>query len=233
MLFDDIQTFLLSSPSHLNQLGIVSALLKALRIPTTSTYDPRSLSPRPGTYRLIIGICPAVRKSSNNSMGNCSSCLGRRRRDSYEEDDESRLLFDDANGMHYGSFGEQQASGQEDPQETQREIEALQRVVARTSDNMVDVYEIAPQDKDPHTELSATYYAPAGQEARMARYQTLLTKLASNDDLAGAAAVAGRIDWDAPDEDTVEVYPHTTPVKVEADNTPLVGTFAEAATAMK
>jgi len=89
-------------------------------------------------------------------MGNCSSCLGRRRRDSYDEvsrvvafahcprsltkgslalqDDESRLLFDDANGLHYGSFGEQQVNGQEDPQETQREIEALQRVVARTSE---------------------------------------------------------------------------------------------------
>jgi hypothetical protein len=36
--------------------------------------------------------------------------------------------------MHYGSFGEQQVNGQDDPQEAQREIEALQRVVARTSE---------------------------------------------------------------------------------------------------
>lgn len=36
--------------------------------------------------------------------------------------------------MHYGSFGEQQVNGHEDPQETQRETEALQRVVARTSE---------------------------------------------------------------------------------------------------
>ncbi|KAH8902064.1 hypothetical protein BR93DRAFT_363643 [Coniochaeta sp. PMI_546] len=165
-------------------------------------------------------------------MGNCASCLGSRRRDSYDEDDESRLLFDDANGMHYGSFGEQQVNGQEDPQETQREIEALQRVVARTSDNMVDIYEIAPQDKDPHTEPLAAHYATAGQEARMARYQTLLTQLSSNDDLA-AAAVAGRVDWDAPEEDKIEAQGSAAPMKVEADNRPLVGTFAEAATAMK
>jgi len=98
---------------------------------------------------------------------------------------------------------------------------------------MVDVYEIAPQDKDLHGEPPATHYAHAGQEARMARYQTLLTKLASNDDLAGAAAVAGRIDWDAPEEDNVEMYGNSVPVKIEADSAPLVGTFAEAATAMK
>lgn len=36
--------------------------------------------------------------------------------------------------MHYGSLGQQQLTGQEDPLETQREIEALQRVVARTSE---------------------------------------------------------------------------------------------------
>jgi hypothetical protein len=50
------------------------------------------------------------------------------------QDDESRLLYEDANGMHYGSFAEQQVNGQDDPQEAQREIEALQRVVARTSE---------------------------------------------------------------------------------------------------
>lgn len=97
---------------------------------------------------------------------------------------------------------------------------------------MVDIYEIVPQDKDPHTQAPATRYAHAGQEARIARYQTLLTKLASNDDLAGAAA-AGRIDWDAPEEDSSEAQTDIVPVKVEADNRPLVGTFAEAATAMR
>lgn len=87
-------------------------------------------------------------------MGACASCLGGRRRDSVEEvspfhpfalglvlanafarkTEESRLLFDDPNGLQYGSFGEQQMTGQHDPLEAQREIEALQRVVARTSE---------------------------------------------------------------------------------------------------
>lgn len=97
---------------------------------------------------------------------------------------------------------------------------------------MVDIYEIAPQDKDPNAEPPATRYAHAGQEARMARYQTLLAKLASNDDLAGAAA-AGRIDWDAPEEDGGEAQTDAVPVKVEVGSQPLVGTFAEAATAMR
>jgi hypothetical protein len=97
---------------------------------------------------------------------------------------------------------------------------------------MVDIYEIAPLDKDPHADPPATHYAHAGQEARMARYQTLLTKLSSNDDLA-AAAVAERIDWDTPEEDNIEVQWNAPAVKVETDSRPLVGTFAEAATAMK
>lgn len=94
-------------------------------------------------------------------MGICSSCLGNRRRDEYDEvrwlglslfaapretnwkltdaphllqDDEAQHLFDDPNSLHYGSFDQQHMMGQEDPQEVQREIEALQRVVARTSE---------------------------------------------------------------------------------------------------
>lgn len=50
------------------------------------------------------------------------------------QDEDSRLLFDDPDSIHYGSFGEQQMTGQNDPLEAQREIEALQRVVARTSE---------------------------------------------------------------------------------------------------
>ncbi len=50
------------------------------------------------------------------------------------QEDESQLLFNDANGMHYGSFGEQHMTGQDDPLGVQREIEALLRVVARTSE---------------------------------------------------------------------------------------------------
>lgn len=50
------------------------------------------------------------------------------------QDDESRLLFDDADGAHYGSFGEPTLNVQDDAQESQREFEALQSVVARTSE---------------------------------------------------------------------------------------------------
>lgn len=85
-------------------------------------------------------------------MGACSSCLGQRGRDSYDDvshgdsvacfsgetdsqchqDEENRLLYDDANGGQYGSFGEPALSG-DDTLEAQRENEALQRVVAKTS----------------------------------------------------------------------------------------------------
>ena len=60
------------------------------------------------------------------------------------QDDEARLLYEDATGMHYGSFGEQQVNGQDDLLEVQREIEALQRVVAQTSE-----YD-ASQDMSPN-----------------------------------------------------------------------------------
>ncbi|KAG7109678.1 hypothetical protein HYQ44_011662 [Verticillium longisporum] len=110
-------------------------------------------------------------------MGVCTSCLGGSRKEVFDEDEESRLLFDDPNGIHYGSFGDQSMSGQEDPVEVQRENEALQRVVAKTSDNMVDIFEIAPQD---HAARPApALFAYAGQEARIVRYQHLLSKLAS------------------------------------------------------
>lgn len=46
--------------------------------------------------------------------------------------EEEQPLFDDGN-MHYGSFDQQHMMNQEDPQETEREIAALQGVVERTS----------------------------------------------------------------------------------------------------
>jgi hypothetical protein len=50
------------------------------------------------------------------------------------QDEEAQLIFGDANAMQYGSFGGQHHMRDEDPAETQRSIEALQRVVARTSE---------------------------------------------------------------------------------------------------
>ncbi|KAK0629306.1 late endosomal/lysosomal adaptor and MAPK and MTOR activator-domain-containing protein [Bombardia bombarda] len=169
-------------------------------------------------------------------MGNCSSCLGDRRRDVIEDEDEAQHLFDETN-IHYGSFDQQHMMGQEDPQEVQREIEALQRVVARTSDNMVDIYDIVPQDKIVQAAQAAAApaspYAYAGQEARIARYQTLLSKLSSHDDLASVA----RVDWgDVPEDETIEMQQSTAalvaPVKPDGGEA-LVGNFADAAAAMR
>ena len=67
-------------------------------------------------------------------MGNCSSCLGQRRRSVYEEDDESRMLFEDADGTNYGSFGDAAMNDRDEARESQREAEALQSVVTRTSE---------------------------------------------------------------------------------------------------
>lgn len=51
-----------------------------------------------------------------------------------EQDEQSRLLFDDPHANHYGSFGENNAGAiQTDPQEVQRENEALQKIVTLTS----------------------------------------------------------------------------------------------------
>ena len=66
------------------------------------------------------------------------------------QDDEAQNLFGDPNNMHYGSFDQQHMTGHEDPQEAQREIEALQRVVARTSE-----YAHLPSRRHPSPPLSS------------------------------------------------------------------------------
>lgn len=168
------------------------------------------------------------------------------------QDDEAQHLFDDPNSMHYGSFDQQHMMSQEDPQEVQREIEALQRVVARTSEyarrscspppespsgastdpltecrsNMVDIYDIVPQDKA--VQSVPPPYVLAGQDVNVARYQNLLSKLSSHDDLAAVA----RIDWGAPDDDNIEMQQSTVPIKLDGGDA-LVGNFADAAAAMR
>ncbi|KAF3352035.1 hypothetical protein VdG1_09489 [Verticillium dahliae VDG1] len=141
------------------------------------------------------------------------------------QDEESRLLFDDPNGIHYGSFGDQSMSGQEDPVEVQRENEALQRVVAKTSDNMVDIFEIAPQDQAARP--APALFAYAGQEARIVRYQHLLSKLASKDEGEGQGqGPAGvQVDW-LPQEDTVDVQRRAPSIKSESDGPLSIDTCA-------
>ena len=50
------------------------------------------------------------------------------------EQDEEAPLFDDPANLQYGSFAEQNLTGQDDDMEAQREMEALQRVMAKTSE---------------------------------------------------------------------------------------------------
>lgn len=167
-------------------------------------------------------------------MGNCISvCLPSRRREADDEDDESRLLFDDASGMQYGSFSDQHMHGHDDPLEAQRELEALQKVVARTSDNMVDIFEIAPSENTARVPVSAQY-ALAGQDARIARYQILLSKLSLEDDdnNIDAGETGSKTEWALQDDDHIEIQRGTIPpVKSEA-GPPLVGNFADAAKAV-
>ncbi|KAL7622149.1 hypothetical protein AAE478_007651 [Parahypoxylon ruwenzoriense] len=174
-------------------------------------------------------------------MGICSSCLGGRRRDSYDEDDVSRLLFDDPNNLQYGSFGDHNLNPQADPLESQREVEALQRVVARTSkygldyphdrfyyhadplpSKLVDVFEITPQE--PQRTQPAIF---SGQDARLARYQNILSKLSADGENASADDGQGAAEWLLSEDDTVELQGKAPSVKDEAGG-PLVGTFADA-----
>ncbi|KOS22191.1 hypothetical protein ESCO_001518 [Escovopsis weberi] len=162
-------------------------------------------------------------------MGLCQSCLGRRDKDVSEENEDGRLLYDDGNGMHYGSFGDSAMAGDGDTADIQRESEALQRVLAKTSNNMVDIFEIAPQDAN-----NRSFKVPfnfAGQGDRVARYHHLVSRLGTG----GASPPVGvRVDWLADDE-TPESY--TEPVMslrtLDGEGSTLVGTFADAAAAMK
>lgn len=146
--------------------------------------------------------------------------------------------------------------------EAQREIEALQRVVARTSEyvatpltqqgstacapgrqratdpwrcsNMVDIFEIAPP-KDAQYRAPPTPYGLVGQEARHMRYQSLLCKLSADEEDAAAGA---RVEWSAEEEDEEDEAGDATgpqrgvPQIRTEPSDALVGNFREAAAAM-
>ncbi|KAF4507352.1 hypothetical protein G6O67_005996 [Ophiocordyceps sinensis] len=168
-------------------------------------------------------------------MGACASCLGRRGKDTYDESEESRLLYEDGNGMQYGSFGDP-AMGGDDSLEAQREAEALQRVVAKTSNNMVDVFEIAPHDTLTRAGGNPTPFAYAGQGARVARYQHLVSRLSADRD---GEATGVRVDWLTDDDDALDSQSNSNrpaSIKTLPDDdggVTLVGTFADAAAAMQ
>ncbi|KAI0808556.1 late endosomal/lysosomal adaptor and MAPK and MTOR activator-domain-containing protein [Xylaria sp. FL0064] len=159
-------------------------------------------------------------------MGICASCLGRQRNDSIDEDDVSRLLFDDPNHMQYGSFAEHNLNSQADPLESQRETEALQRIVARTSNNLVDVFEITPQQSQrTHPAMFSE------QDARLTRYQNILSKLSSDEGAATADGNQGSVEWLLNEEDNADSPEQHITIK-EGASGPLVGTFADAVAAV-
>lgn len=92
---------------------------------------------------------------------------------------------------------------------------------------MVDVFEIAPQTSGPPG--PSAHFAYAGQGARLARYQRLVSKLGVNDDSPQAGI---RVGW-LPDDDTTDAnQEQATSLKtLDGDDGALVGTFADAAAA--
>jgi hypothetical protein len=86
---------------------------------------------------------------------------------------------------------------------------------------LVDIFEIIPPPPQ-----QAHPAALAGQDARISRYQNILSKLSTDDDLNMAIA-QGQVDWMS-DDDAMEMP--TGPPSVKQGE-PLVGTFADAAAA--
>jgi len=162
-------------------------------------------------------------------MGICSSCLGLNpNRDQPEDDENSRLLFDDAHPNHYGSFGDSNVGIiQVDPQEVQRENEALQKVVAQTSNHLVDIFAMVPQNVPPPT---STLFS--AQDARLLRYQDVLAKISTKGQSTktthlSAESTPNMSDGWISEEDDEDEIKGRPPIK-SADVGPLLGGFADA-----
>lgn len=95
---------------------------------------------------------------------------------------------------------------------------------------MVDIFEIAPQPDGPRT--NAAPLALAGQDARMSKYQNLLSRLSAGEE--GEAVDGVYVDWlpraqeQGRERETIELRGG----KGAGGDKPLVGTFADAAAAM-
>lgn len=90
---------------------------------------------------------------------------------------------------------------------------------------MVDIFEVAPRASGARTPTTPAF---AGQEAKMSRYQNLLSKLSSGDD---EPADGVYVDW-LPQEHEQEAIELGSNGHSKDDDKPLVGTFADAAAAM-
>ncbi|KAI9673023.1 MAG: hypothetical protein M1817_003187 [Caeruleum heppii] len=113
-------------------------------------------------------------------MGICSSCLGHSRRQGQTDTSEtSRLLYDDPHQLQYGGIngGPVQGQLQIDPQDIQREEAALQKILAQTTESLVDVFALHPSTQDPST---STAYSTAA-DLKIERYQRLLQQISMSD----------------------------------------------------
>ncbi|KAF2117196.1 late endosomal/lysosomal adaptor and MAPK and MTOR activator-domain-containing protein [Lophiotrema nucula] len=82
-------------------------------------------------------------------MGVCSSCLGLGRRPSDSERSDSSHLLGDAYQHNYGSINPGGAHGgpQPDPEEIRRQRDALERICAQASDQLIDVSQATHTDE--------------------------------------------------------------------------------------
>ncbi|KAL3421807.1 hypothetical protein PVAG01_05963 [Phlyctema vagabunda] len=165
-------------------------------------------------------------------MGICASCLGLdRNREVFEEDEQARLIFEESHANNYGSFGEQNSGViQADPQEVQRENEALQKVVMQTSDHLVDIFAMVPQNAP---RASGTTFT--GQDTRLLRYQDILAKMPTHAPVEASPHFSGGSNpsdgWLSEDEELDEAKSYG-PVKSE-DVGRLLGGFEDAESAME
>ncbi|KAG5973815.1 hypothetical protein E4U55_000267 [Claviceps digitariae] len=176
-------------------------------------------------------------------MGNCQSCLGRRDYHDYEEGEETCLLDDDGQDIQYGSFDDQYP-GRDETVESLREHDVLQRMIAKASNSMVDVFEIEPHHAFGH----AGTFIPsphAKQGTINTRYHNLASKFRGKD---GSDPQKVKIDWlvhghgaGAGDHGNhanykKEMQSHRSASIKTLDRKkksgPLVGNFADAAAAM-
>ncbi|KAI0995633.1 hypothetical protein K3495_g12547 [Podosphaera aphanis] len=141
-------------------------------------------------------------------MGTCSSCLGYDTdRDLSDEDEQSRLLFDNAISHHYGSFGDLNPRGiYADEEELQRATEALQIVLSQTSNHLVDIFATGPQKISPSTMAHL-------QDSRILRYKEVVARnayLNLKSEIASEAAFSkGKLpvsdEWTSEEENSKKV----------------------------
>jgi hypothetical protein len=71
----------------------------------------------------------------------------------------------------------------------------------------------------------------SGHDARLTRYQNILSKLSSNDGTAARDGNPGAVEWLLSEEDNAELPEQNITIK-EGSAGPFVGTFADAAVAV-